>query len=367
VVPGAHYKRMFGEDFNPNTYELMESCSDHKHFAGGDWTKSRSGREHDVLGGGHSHVGAMIYLGDNWPSEYRHTLMMANTHGNRLIYDKLERKGSGYIAVHGKNFMMANDPWFRGITVAYGPDGGVYASDWNDLGECHDNDGAYRTSGRIYKIIYGQPKSTGAFDLQKVSDAELVKLLAHKNEWFVRHARRVLQERAAAGRLSSGAQRDLLRMLQKSKEVPQQLRALWALHATGGASTELLMKLLDYSSEYVRWWAIQLLVEEKKAARPTLSRFLKLAKTDKSPMVRLALASALQRLPVQDRWDIAAALVAHDEDVGDQNLPLMVWYAIEPMVPTDYVRSVQLLEKTRIPVIRQFISQRISSNYMAGN
>jgi hypothetical protein len=344
---------MFGEDFNTQTYELMESCSDHKHFAGGDWTKSRGGLgEHDLLGGGHSHAGAMIYQGDNWPNEYRHTLMMANTHGNRLLDDKLERKGSGYVAVHGKNFLMANDPWFRGITIAYGPDGGVYTSDWNDFGECHDNDGAYRTSGRIYKITYGEPKRVKAFDLQKLSDTELVKLLAHKNAWYCCHAERVLQERAAASRLSSAAQQDMLRMLQKSKEVPLQLRALWALHATGADSTDLLMKLLAHSSEYVRWWAIQLLVEDKRADPSTLARFSQLARADPSPMVRLALASALQRLSVQDRWDIAAALVAHEEDVSDQNLPLMVWYAIEPMVPTDYLRSVQLMGKTKIPVVR---------------
>jgi hypothetical protein len=123
--------------------------------------------------------------------------------------------------------------------------------------------------------------------------------------------------------------------------------------------------LLDHPSEYMRWWAIQLLVEDKKAAPGTLTRFLEMAKTDPSPMVRLALASALQRLPVQDRWAIAAALVAHEEDVQDQNLPLMVWYAIEPMVPTDYSRSIDLMGKSKIPIIRQFISRRISSSYMA--
>ena len=39
------------------------------------------------------------------------------------------------------------------------------------------------------------------FDLAKLSDAELVKLHLHKNEWQVRHARRLLQERAVAGKL----------------------------------------------------------------------------------------------------------------------------------------------------------------------
>ena len=75
--------------------------------------------------------------------------------GNRLLLDRIHRQGSGYTAKHAGNFLMANDPWFRGVTMAYGPDGGVFVSDWNDLGECHDYDGSYRTSGRIYKITHG--------------------------------------------------------------------------------------------------------------------------------------------------------------------------------------------------------------------
>lgn len=365
LVPGAHYKRMFGEDFNTQTYELLGSCSDHLHWAGGDWTKSRSGKEHDVLGGGHSHVGAMIYQGDNWPDEYRNTLMMANTHGNRLLYDKLQRKGSGYVAKHGANFLMANDNWFRGVSVAYGPDGGVYATDWNDLGECHDHDGSYRTSGRIYKVIYGNTKPLGDFNLQKLSDSDLVKMLTRKNEWFVRHARRILQERAFAGKLEPATRDSLANLLKAGTTVPQQLRALWTLHSIGATDEQLLAGLLNHASEHVRWWAIQLLVEDKRVSSSILNRFVQLARNDSSPMIRLALASALQRLPTQDRWDVVTALVAHEEDTKDQNLPLMYWYAIEPIVPTDYSRSVQLMSQTKIPLVRQFISRRITSSYMA--
>ena len=74
VVPGAHFQRMFGQDFNPNLYGLIESCADHIHWAGGRWQDSREGAghaKHSEVGGGHAHVGAMIYLGDNWPDKYR--------------------------------------------------------------------------------------------------------------------------------------------------------------------------------------------------------------------------------------------------------------------------------------------------------
>jgi putative membrane-bound dehydrogenase-like protein len=362
VVPGAHYKRMFGEDFNPYIYQLMDSCSDHKHWAGSDWTKSRGGAgEHDALGGGHSHAGAMIYLGDNWPDRFRQTIMMGNIHGNRLLYDVLEHKGSGYTAHHGDTFLKANDPWFRPISMQYGPDGGVFVTDWNDLGECHDNDGAYRASGRIYKVTYGKTKPQGNLDLARLSDVELVKLQLHKNDWFVRHARRILEERAAAGKLSAGTTGALTAMLEKNPDVTRKLRALWALHAIGSAKEAMLLKLLDNSSEHLRWWAVQLLCEDKHPGPQALAAFGRLAKSDPAPMVRLALASVMQRLPLEQRWPLAQGLVGHGEDVTDQNLPLMVWYGIEPLVPADHAKAVQLMAACKIPLVRQFIAQRMAA------
>ena len=362
VVPGAHYKRMFGEDFNPNLYQLMDSCSDHLHWAGSDWTKSRGGQgEHDALGGGHSHAGAMVYLGDNWPDEYRDTIMMGNIHGNRLLYDRLERKGSGYVGRHGQSFLMANDSWFRPISVHYGPDGGVFVSDWNDLGECHDNDGVYRSSGRIYKITYGTAKRTGEITLARLSDEELVKLQLHKNDWFVRHARRLLQERAAAGKLSPASGPALRKILEENPVVTRKLRALWALHATDGLSEGLLLRLLENQAEDIRWWAIQFLCEDKRPGSAALEKFGRLAAKDPSPMVRLGLASALQRLPLAERWPIAESLVTHAQDASDQNLPLMIWYGIEPVVPTDRSRAIQLMTRCQIPLIRQFIARRLAS------
>ena len=50
------------------------------------------------------------------------------------------------------------DPWFRGMDLITGPDGGVFIADWSDTGECHDHDGVHRTSGRIYKMTYGKPQ-----------------------------------------------------------------------------------------------------------------------------------------------------------------------------------------------------------------
>ena len=56
-----------------------------------------------------------------------------------------------------------------------------------------------------------------------------------------------------------------------------------------------------------------------------------MAKSDPSPVVRLYLASALQEIRLDERWEILAGLASHAEDAGDHNLPLMYWYAAEPL------------------------------------
>ncbi len=385
LVPGAHYKRMFGEDFNPYVYQLMEQTADHLHWAGGEWQKSRTGQ--GDLGGGHAHSGGMIYLGDNWPASYRSRMVMANIHGNRLLSDQLERQGSGFVAKHGGDFLMANDSWFRALQAGYGPDGGVFVSDWNDFGECHDSDGSYRASGRIYKITYGNTKPAGDLDLAKLTDAELVKLQLHPNDWYVRHARRLLQERAAIGKLGAGAHAALTQIVRGNADVPKKLRALWALHATdglepsvqpavrlqkqpldlrgprliGATPSPLLMELLGHKDENLRWWAVQLLCEGKSAPADVLQKFALMAREDQSSFVRLSIASALQRLPLANRWTIAERLAEHAEDATDPNLPLMIWYAIEPAVPGSRAEALRFAGRTKIPLLREFIVRRLAA------
>jgi hypothetical protein len=69
----------------------------------------------------------------------------------------------------------------------------------------------------------------------------------------------------------------------------------------------------------------------------------------------------MQQLPLAERWPIAEALVSHAEDAKDDNLPLMIWYGIEPAIPTDKAKAAKLLSACQIPTVRQFIARRIAS------
>jgi hypothetical protein len=111
------------------------------------------------------------------------------------------------------DFALFGDTWFRGIDLATGPDGGVFVLDWSDTGECHENTGVHRTSGRIYKISASRSATTPAGngagvppartgDLSALSSTELAELHRHENVWFLRSARQLLQERDLAARIS---------------------------------------------------------------------------------------------------------------------------------------------------------------------
>lgn len=366
AIPGAHYRRMYGEDFNPHLYELIDQHADHYHWDTSlrwDQTREPTGRT-DQLGGGHAHSGLMIYLGDNWPAAYRGRLFTLNFHGRRINQEVLVRQGSGYVARHAPDFCRFPDPWFRGIELLYGPDGGVFVADWSDTGECHEDDGVDRESGRIYKVTYGRPKPVGKLDLSRLSDTELIGLLEQRNDWFVRQALRNLQERAAAGRLAPETPGQLRQRLATPSPTPQLLRYLWALYVTDQADTNFLRQLLSHPDEYLRAWAVRLLVDREPVEVATQQALCRCAEQESSPYVRLYLTSALQRLAVEDRPALAEPLLRRLEP-DDHNLPLLLWYGIEPVVAKFPETAIRWLTLTTSAKLRRFIVRRLAADWEA--
>src|SRR5262249_40354449 len=152
-------------------------------------------------------------------------VFMGNVHGRRVNNDLLTRRGSGYTASHGQDIMLAEDPWFKAVTVQVGPEGAMYVSDWSDTGECHDYKNTQRATGRIYKLQYGDVKPWKG-DISKLKDQQLVNMQKHANDWMVTHARLELQERAAAKADMRGVHLQLLSGYLLQGETPKRLRYL---------------------------------------------------------------------------------------------------------------------------------------------
>jgi len=237
----------------------------------------------------------------------------------------------------------------------------VFVLDWSDIGECHESDGIHRTSGRIFKITHGKTKPL-KMDLGKLGSLDLAKLQTHTNEWHVRMARRLLQERAVAGDDLGQAREHLFELYSGSESIPHRLRAMWALHTTGGLDEEWLLEQSNDESEHVRVWAIKLLTDDGRVSAKALGRLVEMAESDMAGLVQLHLASTLRLLPLAKRWALATPLVSHKRHAADPVLPLMIWYGINPAVGEDRTGAVQLLAKCQIPKVRQFIARRLAGD-----
>lgn len=368
IIQGAKYQRQAGQHFNPYAFDDIKTIAKHRHWVGNQWNQADR-ESSNAIGGGHAHAGAMVYLGGVWPERYHNQLFMNNIHGSRLNQDQLTPNGSGYVGDAAPDFCFANDAWSQWIYLTYGPDGQAVMIDWYDKNQCHHkrDDGHDRTNGRIFKIMYGENKAVSV-DLAKCTDAELVAHQFADNDWYVRHARRLLQERAVAGTLQPETRKLLADKLSSEKNTPKRLRALWALHVTGPLESHLIEILLRDSDADIRAWTMQLATEntnrQRGVSNQVAAAIAKLVAGDASPTVRLYASSAMQRLPMEQRWAIAEGLASHVKDAEDHNLPLLTWYGVEPLVMLDPPRALQLADRSQIPLLSRFIVRRLAAEDM---
>jgi putative membrane-bound dehydrogenase-like protein len=381
MIPGAHFVRPHTIDLNPKAYAAIDQHADHFHWdTAKDWSDSRNvSGEHDRRGGGHAHSGLMIYQGAQWPVEDAGKLFTLNFHGRRMNEERLERVGSGFLGRHEPDRFFASDPKFRGIDLGYGPDGGVFVLDWNDAGECHESNGVLRSTGRVFKITKGEPKRPEVGDLATLDLSALVALHRHSNEWYARMARRQLLDRASRGESVEGALPGLNAILANETAPNLKLRALWTLFALGSVDETTLRSLLSHDHEALRVWAIRLLTDKHvldtvTSGRPTseaplpadlLDTFARMARDDRSGLVRLTLASTLQRLPHSQRAALAAPLLARKEDANDPNLPLLVWYGLIPLADSDASALAKLGADCVWPTTLRLITRRLTEEIEA--
>ena len=238
-IQGARYQRQGGPHANRFTYDDLKTIADFEYEK-------------------RAYCGAMIYLGGQWPKEFRDTFFCNDIHMNKLRCEKLVRDGSGMKSERFMDFLASPDAWHRGLSPQDGPDGSVFLSDWYDKVRCHQQkEFADRTNGRIYKLVYDGVKPVSV-DLAKASDDELVKMQLDANDWYVRHARRLLAERGPPPEVQAA----LRKMLRENPDETRKLRALWALHGVGGLDEATALETLKSPLEYVRAWTIQLVCED---------------------------------------------------------------------------------------------------------
>ena len=377
IIQGGYYLRQSNPlgHFNPYVYNNLETIADHQHYAG-DNPHAGNGKSDD-LGGGHAHCGLAIYNGDNFPPEYRGRPLFFNIHGRGINQENLVPEGSGYVAKHLPDFLKANDPWFTGVALKVGPDGAVYFIDWYDPQKCHKTDPLVwdRGNGRIYRVKYESTWKPWKGDVAKMKPEDVLyvgqsPVESRPDGWLVRTYRRLAAEEQMRITPEDKAKADNFPNPKDRHGYPGDDKALLSSLYTShwkGISVPMLKRVAESWKDFefdkkpnTHRALIGLLAENVSETKADLLAVLKASKASASPKIRLSIASALQRLPLADRWEIAEALIQHGEDAADHNLPQMYWYAIEPLVAADPARALALAEKSQIPLVAQNIARRAS-------
>ncbi len=341
VIPGGIYHRQGGKHFNPYVYKDIRTIVDHNHRS--------------------AHGGARIYQSDAFPEDQQGRLFMANIHEHAVLSDDLVPKGSGFVAKHADNVMMANNAQWIGFSMEVGPAGNLYVLDWHDADIC-GNSVRQKETGRIFRI---SPKQSLAeswdgrySDLNTFSDSELAELQTSKSDWHARRARVILQTRATKAAINNDAIQILQIIFRTHQNQDYRLRALWSFHVTGNISQDELLTSLSDKDAHIRAWSIQLLCEDQNAPVEAVKKFGQMASADPSAVVRLYLAAALQRMEEADQWMIIPSLLAHHEDAADHNIPKMIWFAFEQLAGKDPKRALAIAAKSSIPIVSQFTIRR---------
>jgi putative membrane-bound dehydrogenase-like protein len=334
LAPGGIYVRQAGQPPNPYAYDLLPSIVDHKHHMA-------------------AYAGVQVYHGNQFPADYYGTILMGNIHDNAIHQDRLARKGSSFVASFGQDFVRANDGWFMPVSTQVGPDGAVWIMDWYDRYPCYQNAnadpaGVDRERGRIWRVVHVgdnptravPPRPSADMNLGRLSNSELVALLAHPNSWQRRTAQRLLQ-----GRPSADTKPALIELMGSGATPEARLAALWTLFSSGLITDPILDIAANASDRGLRVWAARFTGERHETSEATKSRLEKLA-TDADPAVRSAVATAIRQFHSStltidtpphansqkaNLGNTLARLIESSKDASDPVIPFMIWQAAEPL------------------------------------
>lgn len=304
----------------------------------------KHGSLHNLYAYGHlSHVdnpgtpgspttGGTIYLGDTLPPQYRGAFLCGDFLGHTCSWWNVTPQGTTFAATRGGTLLAANDTWFGGTDLCYGPDGALYVADFHDQRTAHPDPDANwdRSNGRIYRIAAAKTPAVKNLNLDKLSGAELVVLLKHPNRWYANRARVILSQRRDAKVLPA-----LEKMALRPEDPLMALQGLWGLHAVDQLTDELALKLLKHAAADVRCWTVRLLADRKQVSQPVAQALRELANTDNSAVVRQQLAASARRLPGESGLPIVWALLDRDLDDGDPRTMWSLWWAIEAKAVSD--------------------------------
>ena len=364
VIQGGRYERQAGPHFNPYTYDDIKTIADHRHYLGAN----------PHAGNGRSDAGRRRprpRRGDDLPGRRLARgvprLDLHEQHPRRPAQPRHPRaaRARASSASTPPTSCWPTTRWSQIVSLKYGPDGQVYMIDWYDKNQCHHKsvDVHDRTNGRIFKVELRGPERRRR---HRPARSCPTRALAGAMQLAAATSGTSATPGGSSRSAASDPRTQLaqsLDWLRRRRTRAIRLRGLWALHATGGLGrADRPSSALDDTDPYVRAWTIQLLCEEG-ASGEDLAGPVRRAGADRPvarrpALPRLGPPAAAARRPAADPRSPARARRGRD----DQNLPLMFWYAAEPLADgRPRPRAGAGARTARIPLVLPFMARRIAA------
>ena len=244
--------------------------------------------------------GVAYYAADHFPADYRDNLYICNPVTGRVHRDKLQQFGSTYQIDTQPDLIRCDDPWFRPVDVALGPDGALYVADFYNAVIGHyevplEHPKRDRTHGRVWRVVYRDPDGKlvpgDPFDLTVLSAQQLVAELNTTN----------LQTRVAATNLlvdshAESAVQVVRAAMRNGAPATTRAHGLWVIERLEGLTEEERSTLATDRSPLVRVHFVKALAE-RDVWLPTDYDMSRIATGDRDAFVRRAAADALGRHP----------------------------------------------------------------------
>ena len=165
------------------------------------------------------------------------------------------------------------DPMFRPVNVSFGPDGCLYIIDWYNRTISHNTtkrnlNKHARTLGRIWRVRHHSQKPFTPPNIEKASDASLIKHLTSENLWEMRAALHQIGKRQPKQLIPS------ITALFGDPSITDSIRvhALWALENLKHFDPAIWQQLLSSKNQNLRHEALRSL----STLQPPLSEILPL-------------------------------------------------------------------------------------------